>query len=85
MMNNQQVAKLFRNIAAAYTIKDDKKFRFQILAYQKAAEAIANSPVELNDLYREGKLELLPGIGVTIKNRLDELFKKAALLILISF
>ncbi|MDP2638466.1 MAG: DNA polymerase III [Candidatus Levybacteria bacterium] len=75
-MSNQQVAKLFRNIAAAYTIKDDKKFRFQILAYQKAAETIANSPIELSDLYHEGKLESMPSIGATLKDRLEELFKK---------
>lgn len=74
-MSNQQIAKLFRQVAASYSIKDDKKFRFQILAYQKAAETIANSPSELEDLYHEGKLESLPGIGVTLRERLEELFK----------
>ena len=75
-MSNQEIANLFRNIAAAYSIKDDKKFRFQILAYQKASETIANTTSELKDLYREGKLDTLSGIGVTIKSRLEELFKK---------
>ena len=75
-MNNQELANLFRNVAAAYSIKDSKKFYFQILAYQKASETIASTTSEIKDLYREGKLDTLAGIGVTIKSRLEELFKK---------
>ncbi|MBI3092813.1 MAG: DNA polymerase/3'-5' exonuclease PolX, partial [Candidatus Levybacteria bacterium] len=70
-----QIAKLLRNIAAAYTIKDEQKFRFQIIAYQKAADAIANSSSEVRDLLKEAKLDTLPGIGPTIKSHLEELFK----------
>lgn len=77
-MSNQEIAKLFRNIAAAYAIKGDKKFHFQILAYQKASEAISATTSELQDLYRERRLDILPGIGVTIKSRLEELFKKGS-------
>ena len=75
-MNNQEVARLFRDIAAAYSIKNPKKFYFQMLAYQKASETIAATTTELKDLYKEDKLDTLPGIGVTIKSRLEELFKK---------
>jgi hypothetical protein len=35
-MSNQEIAKLLRNVAAAYTIKDERKFHFQIVAYQNA-------------------------------------------------
>ncbi|MBI4089129.1 MAG: hypothetical protein HY424_00295 [Candidatus Levybacteria bacterium] len=75
-MSNQQIAKLFRNVVAAYSIKDEKKFHFQILAYQTAAETILNTTEEIKDLYKEGKLISLPGIGETIKGRIEELFKK---------
>lgn len=75
-MTNQQVAQLFREVAAAYSIKNPKKFYFQMLAYQKASETVAATTVELEDLYKEGKLDSLPGIGATIKSRLEELFKK---------
>ena len=78
MMGNQEIAKLFKNIAAAYSIKDEKKFHFQIVAYQKASEAIANSTSEMKDLYLERKLDSLPGIGTTIKSHLEELFKKGS-------
>ncbi|MFH1833117.1 MAG: DNA polymerase/3'-5' exonuclease PolX [Candidatus Levyibacteriota bacterium] len=74
-MSNSQIAKLFRNVAAAYTIKDEKKFRFQIIAYQRAADAVEGSNSELKDLFKENKLDLLPGIGTSIKSHLEELFK----------
>lgn len=75
-MGNQEIAKLFRNIAASYLIKNPKQFYFQMLAYQKASEAVATMTIELKDLYKEGKLDSIPGIGTTIKSRLEELFKK---------
>jgi len=75
-MTNQQIAKLFRDVAAAYSIKDPKKFYFQMLAYQKASETIEAMTSEVKDLYKEDKLDTLPGIGSTIKSRLEELFKK---------
>jgi len=75
-VSNQEIANLFRNVAAAYSIKDSKKFYFQILAYQKASETIGSMTIQLKDLYREQKLQTVPGIGVTIKSRLEELFKK---------
>lgn len=74
-MGNQEISEMFRNIAAAYSIKDDKKFRFQIIAYQKASETVSSMTEEIKDLFKEGKLNSLPGIGVTIKSRIDELLK----------
>ncbi len=74
-MTNAQIAKLLRNIAASYIIKDEKKFRFQIIAYQKAADTVDNTTSELKDLYKEHKLVMLPGIGPTISKHLEELFK----------
>ncbi|HUD09825.1 MAG TPA: hypothetical protein VMR77_03415 [Patescibacteria group bacterium] len=75
-MSNQELAKLLRNVAAAYTIKDEKKFHFQIVAYQNAAETINGLTKEVKDFYKEGKLEEIPGIGQTLMSRLQELFEK---------
>jgi DNA polymerase (family X) len=74
-MTNHEIAQLFKNVAAAYSIQDGKRFYFQIVAYQKASETIEALTTELKDLYKEGKLDSLPGVGVTIKARLEELFK----------
>ncbi len=74
-MSNQEIVKLFRNVAAAYSIKDEKKFRFQIIAYQKAADTVSNLTTEIGDFYITNTLDTLPGIGVTIRSHLEELFK----------
>jgi DNA polymerase (family X) len=74
-MSNLQIAKLLRNIAAAYIIKDENKFRFQIIAYQKAADTIANLTGELKDYYTDNRLDQLPGIGNTLKTHFIDFFK----------
>ncbi len=74
-MTNHEIAKLFRHVAAAFAIKDEKKHYFQIVAYQKAADAIENATSQVFDLVKEDKLEEIPGIGTTIKQRLEELVK----------
>ncbi len=74
-MSNEQISKLLRNIATAYTIKNEKKFRFQIIAYQRAADFIKNSSIELQDYHKDSKLQDIPGIGTSIKGHLEELFK----------
>lgn len=75
-MSNREVAKLLSNIATAYSIKNESKFRFQIIAYQKAAESIASLNGELSEYFKEGSLELLPGVGPSIRSHLEELFSK---------
>ncbi|MGA2911387.1 MAG: hypothetical protein ABSE17_01930 [Candidatus Levyibacteriota bacterium] len=75
-MSNQELAKLLRNVAAAYTIKNERKFHFQIVAYQNAAETISSLTKEVKDYYKEGKMVDIPGIGQTLTLRLQELFEK---------
>lgn len=72
-MTNYDVAKILRNVAAAYTIADEKKHLFQIIAYQKASDTIAHLPTELKDLLKNG--EKIPGIGPSIQSHLLELYK----------
>lgn len=75
-MSNAEIARLFRNVAAAYTIKNERKYHFQIVAYQKAADYTENNPIELQDYYKENKLDTIPGIGTSIRGHLEELFTK---------
>ena len=74
-MTNAEVSKLLRNVAAAYSIKDEKKYRFQIIAYQKAADLLETTTTELKDLYKEGKLQTMPGIGPSLQASLEELLQ----------
>lgn len=72
-MTNAEIAKLLRHVAAAYIVKDEARYRFQIIAYQKSADAIESSTSEVKDLAKENKLESLPGVGPSIRGYLEEL------------
>lgn len=74
-MTNAEIAKLLRHVAAAYAIKNEGKFRFQIIAYQRAADAIEASTTEIKDLIENGKSETFPGVGPSIQQHLEELIK----------
>lgn len=71
--SNAEVAKLLRSVAAALTLK--KGNTFQIRAYENAADSIEHSTAEIKDLWDEGKLDSVPGIGPNLQEHLSELFK----------
>src|SRR5258706_16359948 len=77
-MTNKEIARLLRNVAAAYAIIDGKKHYFQIVAYQKAADTIENLTSQIKDLVKEGKLDDLSGVGSSIRLHLQELTKTGA-------
>lgn len=60
-------------MAAAYTILGEN--RFKIIAYDNAATAVEHATSELADLWKENKLDTIPGLGTSIINHLNELFK----------
>lgn len=71
--SNREIAKILSNIAAAYTVKNDSRFR--IMAYERAAVSVEHATSELKDLWDDGKLQEVPGIGKNISSYLDELFR----------
>jgi len=73
--SNSKIAKLLRNVAASYSIKKTGNI-FQVRAYDNAADSIEHSTVEMKDLWEEGRLNEVPGLGETIRGYLDELFTK---------
>ncbi len=72
-MNNREIAQLLRKVAAAYLILNDN--RFKIIAYERAADSIEHATSEVKDLWDEGKLGDIPGVGDQLKRHLDELFR----------
>jgi len=74
-ITNLQIAELLRDVAASYQLKDQIKYRFQIIAYERAADAVEHATSELKDLWDDGKLEDVPGIGPGIAEHLGELFR----------
>jgi len=76
--SNIEIADLFRNIAAAYQIKDSEKYKFNIIAYERAADAVEHLSSEAKDLYDEGKLDEIPGVGKSISEHLSDIFKNGS-------
>lgn len=74
-MTNLQIAELLRNVASAYQYKDQNKYKFQVIAYNRAADSIEHATSELKDLWDDGKLDDVPSVGASIAKHLDEIFK----------
>lgn len=73
-LSNQQIARELRAVAASYSIKKIGNI-FQIRAYEEAADAIEHSTSEIKDLWEEGNLDQVSGLGKGLARYLDELFK----------
>jgi DNA polymerase (family 10) len=73
--SNAEVSEYLTNIATAYEIK--AKTKFQIVAYQNAADTVLTYPESLFDLWRKDPqlLDSIPNIGPSILNKIDYLFK----------
>lgn len=74
-INNLELAVLLRNVAASYKLKGEEKNKFRIIAYERAADAVEHLSTEAKDLWDEGKLEEIAGIGKSIAAHLSELFE----------
>src|SRR3990167_3562266 len=72
--SNKHIGRILRNVAAAYLLTNQN--RFKIIAYEKAADAVEHMNREIKDIWQEGKLGEIPGIGPSIESHLNEFFKK---------
>ncbi len=77
MMNNRQLAETFTLIADLSEIKGEVIYK--TLAYRKAAENLAGLGRDVNEYWKEGKLEEIPGVGKAIAEKIDELLKSGKL------
>jgi DNA polymerase (family 10) len=71
--SNKDISKLLKEISAAYVVTGGNYFK--IIAYDRAADNIEHATSELKDLWDDGKLDTVPGLGQSIQGYLDELFK----------
>ena len=69
-MKNQELALRFTRIADALELKGETGFR--VLAYRKAARALADLGADIETLDAEGKIEEVPGIGAGIAKKIHE-------------
>ena len=74
---NADLAGIFQTIADMLEIKGEVIYK--ILAYRKAAESLTNLGRDVSDVWREGKLTEIPGVGKAIAEKIDELLTSGRL------
>ncbi|MDE2144401.1 MAG: DNA polymerase/3'-5' exonuclease PolX [Patescibacteria group bacterium] len=78
-MENREIARILKEIGE-YLETDDIPFKPR--AYEKAAEAIGEMEEEVSEVYAKGGIkavEEIPGVGVSIANKIEELLKTGKL------
>lgn len=79
MVSNEAIAEILSGIAAYLEMQS---VPFKPRAYEKAAEAVSGLGEELHNIYRQGGLkglEEIPGIGISIGEKIEELLKTGRL------
>ncbi|MBI2651696.1 DNA polymerase/3'-5' exonuclease PolX [Candidatus Woesearchaeota archaeon] len=76
-MKNFEVAELLRNIAQLLEIQGE--LIFKIRAYEKAALTIENLEEDITEIWKQNKLEELPGIGKALAEKISEFLKTGKL------
>lgn len=74
---NTKIARIFREMADILSIKGENPFR--IRAYEKAADAVEHLSGDIEELYREGKLGGIPGIGKGILEKIETILSRGTL------
>ena len=69
-MKNHEVAEILSKIAKALALKDENFFK--IRAYERAARTIKDLPEDIEEIYKEGSLTNIPGIGEGIAKKIKE-------------
>jgi DNA polymerase (family 10) len=70
-ISNGELARIFHEIGDMLEVKGELVYK--TVAYHKAADAIAHSPVEVARSYREGNPPRISGVGEAIARKIEEL------------
>jgi DNA polymerase (family 10) len=70
-ISNGELARIFHEIGDMLEVKGELVYK--TVAYHKAADAIAHSPVEVARSYREGNPARISGVGEAIARKIEEL------------
>lgn len=76
-MTNKQLAEIFQTIANLLEIKGEVIYK--ILAYRKAADSLNSLGRDVYEIWQDGKLTEIPGVGKAISEKIDELLSTGSL------
>jgi DNA polymerase (family 10) len=77
ILSNGELARVFHEIGDMLEVKGELVFK--TVAYHKAADAIAHSPVEVSRAYLDGRPPRIPGVGDAIGKKIEELARTGRL------
>ena len=72
-MKNQEIAKIFYDIADLLELTDEDFFKPR--AYRRAAQSIESLNTDIEEYYKENKLREIPGVGKAIEEKIKELIR----------
>ncbi|MGE5398689.1 MAG: DNA polymerase/3'-5' exonuclease PolX [Chitinophagales bacterium] len=72
-MENRKIAGMFETLANALEILGENQFK--IRAYRSAARTIYNLDEDVEDYWREGRLQQIPGVGKAIQDKIGEIIE----------
>ncbi|MCM8810558.1 MAG: helix-hairpin-helix domain-containing protein, partial [Candidatus Omnitrophica bacterium] len=70
MNKNQEIAEIFDKIADALEFKGENSFR--IGAYRKASRILKEYPEDIEEVYKRGEIQKIPGIGKGMAEKIAE-------------
>ena len=70
MSKNRVIADMFEHIADVLEFKGDLPFK--VNAYRKAARVVGDLQEDIEELWKEGKLDTIPGIGKGMREKIEE-------------
>ena len=76
-MTNEQLADVFLTIANLLDIKGE--IVYKTLAYRKAADNLRVFPEDINTVFKENRLDEVPGVGKAIAEKITELLETGKL------
>jgi DNA polymerase (family 10) len=76
-LGNDDLARVFHEIGDMLEVKGELVFK--TVAYHRAADALAHSPIDVPDAYRRGKPPRVPGVGQAISDKIAELVETGRL------
>ena len=77
LLTNGELARIFHDIGDMLEVKGELVFK--TVAYHRAADAIAHSPIELAQAYRTGQPPKIAGVGQAISDKIAELARTGRL------
>jgi len=74
---NAELARIFHEIGDMLEVKGELVFK--TVAYHRAADALAHSPIDVGRAYRDGHPPRIPGVGQAISDKIAELVRTGSL------